>query len=190
MDESGLARPMAAQWLRNALASAGAGGSLYKLFKDQLKFDKERNRRECMSLARVLDCLLKKERAKAQEHLVRRLAGVHAADATDDWQLCDQFELVMDRTSFVPDEHMQRAVKNVMRMRALESSNKAHKSKGLGGSGGAGGRPKKNNSNTKPQQKPAGRPPYNPSGTGAHSKGASHKKADSAAGRRGAGSEE
>jgi len=78
----------------------------------------------------MIDALRAKNYSALRELLYRRLAGVHAADSSDNWALCDAFELVMDKQSFVPDAFMQRAVKNVMRIQALE---KQVKGSGKGG---------------------------------------------------------
>jgi hypothetical protein len=123
VEESGMAKPLAKQFVRNLMAQAGRHGSAYEVYKYDVRFKKERNRRECMALARILDSLLSKEYKSALERLCRRLAGVHAADqGGDNWAICDAFELVMEKQSFVPDAHLQRAVKSVMRLQALETA--------------------------------------------------------------------
>jgi hypothetical protein len=133
-----MSKPLAQGFIRNLMAQAGRNGSAFDVYKHDIKFLKQRNQRECMSLARVLDALLAKRVDVALERLCRRLAGVHAADqANDHWALCDAFELVMERQSFVPDDHLQRVVKAVMRMQALESAG----AKKTGGARSHGGKP-------------------------------------------------
>jgi hypothetical protein len=189
MDETGLARPMAPKWIRNVLAAVGPGGSIFKLFKDEMHFEKERNRRECMALARVLDHALRDDMEHVKECLVRRLAGVHAADMTDDWGLCDQFELVLDKQSFVPDDFMQKAVKNVLRNRALNGG-ASGTSFARGGKQGLQSASTRTQPNKK-QRAAAGkqRKPYAPGGTGADRRSSSHKK-DAHSKQRSADSEE
>jgi len=122
MEENALARPMAKQFLRNVLAKQGKDGSVCHAFKHDVTFTVERNRRECLALAKVADALRANELDQAMELLVRRLAGVQIADQSNNWKLCDAFELNTDQQSFVPDSFMRRAVKNVMRLQALEKS--------------------------------------------------------------------
>ena len=107
--------PLSKQFIRNLMSQAGKNGSAYEVYKYDVHFKKDRNKRECMSLARVLDSLLAQDYKAAREKICRRLAGVHAADGSDNGDICDAFELVMERQSFVPDAHLQRAVKNVIR---------------------------------------------------------------------------
>jgi hypothetical protein len=156
LEANGLARPFAKQFIRNVLSQAGASGSVYKVFKYDIEFKRDRNKKECITLARMLDSLLRKRYREVTEQLCRRLAGVHAADTSDNWAICDAFELVMDKQSFVPDDIMQRAIKNVMRMQALESASKSAGAGRASGTshqkagGGKGGKPKQS------QRKPDG----------------------------------
>lgn len=71
------------------------------------------------------------------ETVVRRLVGVETADRSGDWKLCDAFELITSKQSYVPDDFMARALKTVRRIEAIEgksSNNTAQK----GGAGNAG----------------------------------------------------
>ena len=102
------------------LAGAGRDGSIHKVFKYDVVFQKERNRRECLLLAKVLDAIRKKQYKLARELLCRRIAGVHSADTSGNWSMCDAFEQVLDKQSFVPDGVMQRVLKSVSRMKAVE----------------------------------------------------------------------
>ena len=177
MESTGLARPMAKGFLRNVLSQAGASGSVYKVYKYDIEFKRDRNHKECVSLARMLDSLLNKKYKELREQMCRRLAGVHAADTSGNWAFCDAFELVMDKQSFVPDDLMQRAVKNVMRMQALENSGKGKnedkppRSKGFGSTN--------RGKNSASQRQPRGGAGTT-AATGAPS--ASHKKTDAGKG--------
>jgi hypothetical protein len=137
MDKHGLGKPVAKRFIRNVMASAGHRGSVYKVYKYDVVFRKERNRRECISLAKMLDAVIRKQWKVLRELLVRRLAGVQSADKSDNWDICDVIELDMEKQSFVPDSFMQRALKSVMRVQAMEKSGKS--AKPFGGGGGGGG---------------------------------------------------
>jgi hypothetical protein len=163
VEESGMAKPLAKHFVRNLMAQAGRHGSAYEVYKYDVRFKKERNRRECMALARILDSLLSKDYKTALERLCRRLAGVHAADqGGDNWAICDAFELVMEKQSFVPDAHLQRAVKSVIRLQALETAgtksnstrSRANKTSSTGGgskySAGKGGARPSSSSSSQP----------------------------------------
>ena len=58
MERNGLAIPMSKQFIRNLMSQAGKNGSAYEVYKYDVHFKKDRNKRECMSLARILDSLL------------------------------------------------------------------------------------------------------------------------------------
>ena len=167
---------MAKRFVRNVLSQAGASGSVYKVYKYDIEFKRDRNHKECISLARMLDSLLQKRYKEVQEQMCRRLAGVHAADTSGNWAFCDAFELVMDKQSFVPDDLMQRAVKNVMRMQALENSGKGKNEDKAPHSKGSGYNNKNKNkfNQRKPDDGGAGTPAGAPS--------ASHKKANAGKG--------
>ena len=135
MEANGLARPLAKKWIRNALGSSGARGSdaITEIYKDHT-FRQIRNARECQLLAKVVDCLRRRSPKvkRALEMVVRRLVGVQAADLSNNWDLCDQFELVMDKQSFVPDEFLARAIKNSTRIASMQGSKGAGEHRGAG----------------------------------------------------------
>lgn len=120
METSGLARPLAEKFIRNALSGRGNKDSLFDVFKEAT-FKQSRNQREVLALARILDALRVKNYSGARELVVRRLVGVQTSDTSGNWKMCDAFELVMDRQSYLPDEFLARAIKNVNRMEALEA---------------------------------------------------------------------
>jgi hypothetical protein len=119
MEAAGAARPLADKFLRNILAR---GPSVHQVMRYDTTFKSERNRRECLALAKLLDALLARDVHAAKEVACRRLAGVHLADMSGDWNVCDVFEGVMDKQSYVPEEFLQRVVKSVMRIEALDKS--------------------------------------------------------------------
>lgn len=142
---------MAPGWIANVLQR---GSSVLRVFKNEVDFTNQRNARECQALARIIDALRKNDITAALEYAVRRCAGVQTADTTGKWDMCDQFEHVTDKQSFVPDAILQRAVKNVMRQQALtkgttsssssslfgNTSNKSKARTTTGGKGNSGGR--------------------------------------------------
>lgn len=137
MERSGLAKPLAKKFLRNVARGAGSRHfSVHSAYKEK-EFKNTRNRHEVEFLARTIDLLRKKRYELVLETVVRRLVGVETADRSGDWKLCDAFELITSKQSYVPDEFMARALKTVRRIEAIEgksSNNTAQK----GGAGNAG----------------------------------------------------
>jgi hypothetical protein len=125
MENAGASPPMADAFIHNALQSQGGTGLLVTAFKE-VKFEKERNQRECLALCRIADALRAGNYREALELTVRRLAGVHTADTSDSWAMCDVLERVMHKQSFVPEDHLQRAVKTVVRMQAIHKKHNSN----------------------------------------------------------------
>jgi hypothetical protein len=102
-----------------------AGGRLYKTYKDDVTFKNERNRRECLSLAKVIDQARRegvKSKSLFMEMAIRRLVGVQSADtADDDWSICDEIELDSSSQTFIPPKVLQRALANTRRFLALKN---------------------------------------------------------------------
>ena len=140
MESNGLTKSLAKPWIRNALASMEGRGTILELHKDKT-YKTERNKRECETLSKIIDCLRKQKHAprnvkRALEFAVRRLVGVQTADMSGSWAVCDQFELVMDKQSFVPDEVLARALKNAARIESLEQTARPGR-RGAAGAGAA-----------------------------------------------------
>jgi hypothetical protein len=161
MESNGLTKSLAKPWIRNALASMEGRGTILDIHKDKL-YKQERNKRECETLSKIVDCLRKRKKPdvkRALEFAVRRLVGVQTADMSGSWAVCDQFELVMDKQSFVPDEFLARALKNAARLEALEQVSRS----GRRGAGAGSAAPASSSSRNKPgggsskQTKPRGR---------------------------------
>lgn len=123
MSQNGLHEPMAKKYIANVLSGSGGQGSIFKVFKDDIHFKKDRNKRECLTLAKILDGIRQKDWKGVQELAVRRLAGVHAADTSENWAICDAFEMVMEKQSFVPPTFLQNALKTIQRNQALVNLN-------------------------------------------------------------------
>jgi hypothetical protein len=111
---------MAKEFIRNVLHNSG-GTSVYRVFKYDVVFHSERNRRECLALSRILDAALAGDKQQLVELTVRRLAGVHTADSSDNnWDACDAIEQVMEKQSFVPTKFLQRTLRTVVQLQALQ----------------------------------------------------------------------
>ena len=133
MESNGLTKSLAKPWIRNALASMEGRGTILDIHKEK-DYKQERNKRECETLSKIVDCLRKKhpDVKRALEFAVRRLVGVQTADMSGSWAVCDQFELVMDKQSFVPDEFLARALKNAARLESLEHASRSSGRRGAG----------------------------------------------------------
>ena len=149
-------RPMAERYIHNAL-SAGDATSLLQVFNART-WKSERNKNECLTLARALDHLRrgKPRVSDAIELLVRRLAGVDIADETGNWSLCQALEggSSHDRQSLVPEDVMRGALKSVVQLQAIHktaavSAGSKAASSGKGHSGGGRGASRSTGSNYK-----------------------------------------
>lgn len=164
-------RPMADQFMRNALAQ-GDFSSLAQAFAAHT-WKHDRNKNECLTLARALDHLRRKTPrvTEAVELLARRLAGVDIADDTGNWALCQALEggSSHERQSLVPEDVMRGALKSVVQLQAIHktaghssgsksaSSSKGHSGGGRGASrsthkkdGAGGGQGKRDYRDSKP----------------------------------------
>jgi len=139
-------RPMAEQFMRRALAQ-GDYSSLAQAFTAHT-WKSERNKNECLTLARALDHLRRKRPrvSDAIELLSRRLAGVDIADDTGNWAICQALEggSSHERQSLVPEDVMRGALKSVVQLQAIQktagqSSGSKSASGGKGHSGGGRG---------------------------------------------------
>ena len=139
-------RPMAEQFMRRALAQ-GAFSSLAQAFTAHT-WKSDRNKNECLTLARALDHLRRKKPrvSEAVELLSRRLAGVDIADDTGNWAICQALEggSSHERQSLVPEDVMRGALKSVVQLQAIQktagqSSGSKSSSSGKGHSGGGRG---------------------------------------------------
>jgi hypothetical protein len=124
LDGMGQGEPLAREWIRSVLCGQGPNGTIFRVMKYDQRFTHTRNARECQAWAKVIDALLAGDLILAMETAVRRCAGVQAADMSNNWDLCDQFELVMENQSFIPARFMQRALKNVTRLQHVKRSAK------------------------------------------------------------------
>ena len=124
LEETGRAPPMAKAFIANVLRSRAGASSLHDVFDNHVTFQKVRNRRKVLALARGVDALLDGRISDAIELLVRRLAGVHTADYSDSWDACDRFEQVMESRSFVPSRFLASTIKSINQDAALHRAGK------------------------------------------------------------------
>jgi hypothetical protein len=115
---------MARKMLRNILAR---GPSVHHVTRYDTTFKSERNRRECLALAKILDAARAGDVELVKELAARRYSGVHLSDLSGDWNYCDVLEGVVDKQSYLPDDILQRVVKSVMRVEALDKSATPHR---------------------------------------------------------------
>lgn len=124
MDAAGGAGRIAKDVLRRILQR---GPSVHHVTRYDTTFRSERNRRECLALAKILDALNSRDISLARELATRRYSGVQLADTSGDWNYCDVVEGVMDKQSYLPEDFLQRVVKSVMRVEALDKATPASK---------------------------------------------------------------
>lgn len=123
-DEMAAQRPMAQRFIRRALAQ-GDAKSLLQVFTARA-WKNDRNKNECLTLARALDHLhrAKPRVAEAVELLCRRLAGVDIADESGNWAFCQALEgsSSQHRQSLVPEDIMRGALKSVAQLQAIHKT--------------------------------------------------------------------
>lgn len=118
---TGVQRSFARGFIANAQFAAG-GRSMFQLYKEVTSSFTESSRRECLALSRILDALLRGDRAAALELTCRRLGGVQTAAETGNWAMCERLETEAEQRSFVPDEFMRSALRSVTQMQAVRRS--------------------------------------------------------------------
>ena len=104
-------------YIRNVLGVDGA--SLSQVFRQEVEFTNLRNRKECLTLARIADYLRQGEVDLALEATVRRLAGVSVADKWDSWETCNYLEKSRESHSFIPERDLRAAMKSAATFEAL-----------------------------------------------------------------------
>ena len=95
-----------------------AGGRLEPWVKDA-EFRSQRNKNECSAIAKAVDFILANDSDTALEVLVRRLVGVHSADASKDWNLCSSLEWDSHAETLLPDRVLADALKRSRQLKAL-----------------------------------------------------------------------
>ena len=118
MKSAGIEEPMAKEFFANVLRASG-GTKCLEVFKNDIPFKHERNKREILCLARIADLIFSDNISVAVEIIARRIAGVHTADSTGSWDVCDHLEQNMENHSFVPAGILRRTLNHVARQQAL-----------------------------------------------------------------------
>lgn len=141
MEAAGLARPIAKEFIRNVLFQSGTD-SVLSVYRRDVTIKDTRSRREINVLAGIIDLLRARDYRSALEMCVRRLAGVHTADASGNWRMCDAFEMHTETRSFVPERFLKRALSTVVQLQAVEKAagrthNKGSSAASRKGGGGA-----------------------------------------------------
>ena len=149
MADAGFRKAFAKAYIKEALRGKGTN-SLLTVFKQEAHFSSTRNRNEALLLANAIDQLQLGNVRTALELLCRRLAGVHIADSTDNWNICDAIEMRSDKRTFMPEDFLRRALKTSAQIEAAHRSahssanfRPASASSSSGGGARASGGPKK-----------------------------------------------
>lgn len=101
-----------------------AGGSLRDWCLYRATFKHDRNKYECVSIATAIDELIREGTidvysSVAVEILLRRFVGVHLADETGSWALCDALEFNNNTHSLLPDYVLSRAMQKGLQLEKL-----------------------------------------------------------------------
>ena len=105
-------------FLKEHLKGIDEHGS-FALWCRHVEFKKSRNQRECLMLSRCLDALLSGQWALAGDLIARRLAGVHQADAKDNWAIASAIERTSHDDSFVSTDALHKFLKVAERYNKL-----------------------------------------------------------------------
>lgn len=143
LSANGARRAFAEGFLENIDTTYG-GRSLVYVFKNDVipglpaAFASEHGKKEMLSLARVIDALLKEDYSQALEFACRRLGGIHTGMITGNWLLCEKLEMETDQFSFVPTEYLAAAIKQVKRVEAMKGPHSSRPYSSAASSGGSG----------------------------------------------------
>lgn len=118
MHAAGIDEPFAQEFIDNALHGSGTD-SLLRRYKYDITFKSDRNRHEALALAAIVDQMRLGNHSTALELVVRRHAGVQAADGTNSFALCDTIA-GSQQQSFLPERVLMRAIKAVALMQQLQ----------------------------------------------------------------------
>jgi hypothetical protein len=95
---------------------------LYKDICKESAWDKQRHSKlEVQNLAHAIDAVLADNRALALEVLTRRLAAVQTGVETGNWDIGRSWDMPSQRTTFVPENRLIRAIKTTARNKAVEN---------------------------------------------------------------------
>lgn len=100
---------------------ANAGGNVSK-WVEKATWSKDRNKKECESLAMAIDYLIADgvpADSNGIEVLMRRLTGVHAADSSQSWAVCTAIEFNSHAHSLLPASVLGSALRQAVRLDKL-----------------------------------------------------------------------
>lgn len=125
----------ATEWIANVLVEADSVSERYATVT--AKWNSERNRKEAMVLAKIIDLILSGQSRQALDKAVRRIAGVHTAESSGSWALSNVLENNTEAQSFLPARTWSAAAKMAARLESMRKS-----APGAGGSSSSAGKDK------------------------------------------------
>jgi len=131
--------PFLSGWFDNVLRDADSVSDRFTSVT--AKWSSERNRKEAMVLAKIIDHLRLGQIHQAMDKAVRRIVGVHTAESSGSWTLSNVLENNTEAQSFLPDRAWSAAVKMAARLESMRKS-----AQNVGGSGSFAGKDKSKSS--------------------------------------------
>ena len=126
---------LVSEWIKNVLVD---GTSIYERFTSATaKWSGERNRKEALVLAKIIDLIRSGNSRQALDRAIRRIAGVQAAEQSGSWTMSNVLENNTEAQSFLPARTWNAALKQASRLEAMRKSSQAG-----GGSGSSAGKDK------------------------------------------------
>jgi hypothetical protein len=115
----GISESLAPTLLRNILQ--GREQATVEQVLSSRSFQSQRNSKEVLTLARLVDCLRRGHADAALELALRRISGVLLGDKTDKWSFCDFLMQDSSATAYLPHSVLQRAMAYTTSTAALTS---------------------------------------------------------------------
>ena len=126
---------LVSEWINNVLSD---GSTVFERYTAvTAKWNNERNRKEVLVLAKIVDLIRLGHGRQALNRAMRRIAGVQAADQHGSWQISNVLENNMEEQSFLPLRTWNAAFKLASRFETVRKRAQA-----AGGSGSFGGKDK------------------------------------------------
>jgi uncharacterized membrane protein YgcG len=130
---------LVSEWIKNVLVD---GTTVFERFTSATaKWTGERNRKEALVLAKIIDLILSGNSRQALDRAMRRIAGVQAAEQSGSWMMSNVLENNMEAQSFLPARAWNAALKQASRLEAMRKNSQA-----AGGSGSSAGKDKSKSS--------------------------------------------
>jgi len=126
---------LVSEWIHNVLVD---GTTVFERFTTATaKWSGERNRKEVLVLAKIIDLIRSGNSRQALDRAMRRIAGVQAAEQSGSWMMSNVLENNMEAQSFLPARAWNAALKQASRLEAMRKNSQA-----AGGSGSSAGKDK------------------------------------------------